>query len=183
MWIDEGLRLLADAAGSVVKATSADELCTHLLEQLDADAAGDDVAILAVTSTAMADEGLAFSLPAEPTSLALMRRALRRWLSSTGAAEDELYDLLVAASEAAANAVEHAYGPVDAAFEVEASATDADEALIVVRDFGGWRPPRGQNRGRGTLLMKELTDHFELIATDSGTEVRLRRRLSGRVPA
>jgi anti-sigma regulatory factor (Ser/Thr protein kinase) len=131
----------------------------------------------------MAAEGLAFTLPAEPTSLALMRRALRRWLAQSGAGEDELYDLLVAASEAAANAVEHAYGPGDAAFEVEATATPEDEAVIVVRDFGGWRPPRGQNRGRGTLLMKELTDHFELIASDTGTEVRLTRRLSGRVPA
>ena len=183
MWIDEGLKQLADAAAALSNASTTDALCAHLLDRLDAAAAGDDVAILALTAAAMATERLAFSLPAEPTSLALMRRALRRWLTHSGAAEDELYDLLVASSEAAANAVEHAYGPVDAAFEVEASANADDEALIVVRDFGGWRPPRGQNRGRGTLLMKELTDHFELIASDTGTEVRLMRRLSGRVPA
>jgi anti-sigma regulatory factor (Ser/Thr protein kinase) len=47
-----------------------------------------------------------------------------------------------------------------------------------VRDQGRWRPPRGHNRGRGTLLMQELMDHFEVSTSEEGTEVRMRRRLA-----
>jgi len=84
----------------------------------------------------------------------------------------------VAVTEAAANAVEHAYGPVDAAFDVEASATEDGEVCVIVRDQGRWRPPRGHNRGRGTLLMQELMDHFEVATSEDGTEVRMRRQLA-----
>jgi anti-sigma regulatory factor (Ser/Thr protein kinase) len=80
-------------------------------------------------------------------------------------------------TEAAANAVEHAYGPGDASFDVEAVMSDEGEVCVVVRDEGRWRPPRGHNRGRGTLLMQELMDHFEVTTGDEGTEVRMRRRL------
>jgi GAF domain-containing protein/anti-sigma regulatory factor (Ser/Thr protein kinase) len=179
MWIDEGLRRLEAAAVAATGGRpTAEELCDVLLARLEQVPTADDVALLAARSTVAAHGRLALSLPAEPTSLAPMRRTLRGWLVSAGADEDEVYDLLVATTEAAANAVEHAYGPVDALFEVEASADD-DEVTIVVRDFGEWRPPRGRNRGRGTLLMKELTDHYELSATEAGTEVRLRRSVGG----
>ncbi len=40
-----------------------------------------------------------------------MRPLLRRWLARWGAAEDEIYDIIVAVQEASANAVEHAYAP------------------------------------------------------------------------
>src|SRR3954468_14475370 len=94
-----------------------------------------------------------------------------------GAEELETYDVLVAVTEAAANAIEHAYGPVDAAFDVEAEADDG-EVTVVVRDQGRGRPPRGHNRGRGTLLMQELMDHFEVNTGEEGTVVRMRRRVA-----
>ena len=50
-----------------------------------------------------------------------------RW----GAADDEIYDITVAVQEASANAVEHAYAPGAATFEVEAT---CDDGVITVRD-------------------------------------------------
>ena len=47
-----------------------------------------------------------------------MRPLLRRWLARWGAAEDEIYDIIVAVQEASANAVEHAYAPGAATYEV-----------------------------------------------------------------
>ena len=85
--------------------------------------------------------------------------------------------MLVAVTEAAANAIEHAYGPADETFEIEAEAASDGDVALVVRDHGRWRPPRGHNRGRGTLLMQELMDDFEVTTSDRGTEVRMRRRL------
>ena len=59
--------------------------------------------------------------PATPDALASVRHLLRRWLRGHGATDDEIYDITVACQEACANAVEHAYAPGDAAFEVEAT--------------------------------------------------------------
>jgi anti-sigma regulatory factor (Ser/Thr protein kinase) len=65
---------------------------------------------------------------------------------------------------------------VDATFRVTAIKVDGS-AELAVSDSGRWRPPRGHNRGRGTLLMQELMDGFEVSTSDAGTVVRLRRRL------
>jgi anti-sigma regulatory factor (Ser/Thr protein kinase) len=89
----------------------------------------------------------------------------------------------VAVTEASANAVEHAYGPLDASFEIEADADAGGAVTFVVRDHGHWRPPRGENRGRGTLLMQSLMDDFEVTTGEGGTEVRMSKRLAARLAA
>jgi anti-sigma regulatory factor (Ser/Thr protein kinase) len=178
MWIDEGIELLAKEAKAAVGSTP-EELVERLLAALVPEGGGsDDVAVLAVRLTPLPRERLSLQLPAEPPVLAKLRRALRKWLVELGGEEAEIYDVLVAVTEAAANAVEHAYGPIDATFDVEAEAVGEGEVSVVVRDQGRWRPPRGQNRGRGTLLMQELMDHFEVTTGDAGTEVRMTRRLA-----
>jgi anti-sigma regulatory factor (Ser/Thr protein kinase) len=157
-------------------------LCDRLLESLlSGGRAADDVALLAVQAAGAVGQRLQLTLPAEPSALASMRRSLRPWLVDLGATDEEAYDILVAVGEAAANAVEHAYGPVEARFDVAAEASE-EEVLVIVRDFGRWRPPRGRNRGRGTLLMRELMDSIDVVTSEVGTEVRMTRRL-GKVPA
>ena len=180
MWLDEGIaRLTIEAEAST--GLDPDALVDRLLSVLVPKGGGeDDVALLAVRLTPFAHDRVALRLPAEPHVLTSLRRTLRLWLGALGAGEMETYDVLVAVTEAAANAVEHAYGPVDAWFEVEATAGDDGDVMVVVRDHGRWRPPRGHNRGRGTLLMQELMDHFEVTTSEEGTEVRMRRRI---VPA
>jgi GAF domain-containing protein/anti-sigma regulatory factor (Ser/Thr protein kinase) len=178
LWIDEGIgRLILEAK----KAAGAEpeELLDRLLDALVPEGGGeDDVAALALRLTPIPRDRLVLRLPAEPPVLASLRRTLRQWLEIHGATEMETYDVLVAVTEAAANAVEHAYGPVDAAFDVEAEMTGGGEVSVVVCDQGRWRPPRGHNRGRGTLLMQELMDHFEVATSDEGTVVRMRLQLA-----
>jgi anti-anti-sigma factor len=48
-----------------------------------------------------------------------------------------------------------------------------------VRDFGNWRPPRREHRGRGLTLMQTLVDSVEPDVGDERTEVRLHHRLGG----
>src|SRR3712207_3316783 len=124
--------------------------------------AHDDVALLALRTEPAPGGLLRLTFDADPTVLSGMRQSLRDWLAAVGAGEDDTYDVLVAATEACANSVEHAYGPIDATFELEAQALRDGEVLVVVRDSGSWRPPRGHNRGRGTLLMQQLMDDFEV---------------------
>ena len=57
------------------------------------------------------------------------------------------------------------------------------EVSLFVRDTGSWRPPRGHNRGRGTLLMQSLMDEFEVTTGEAGTEVRMSKRLAGSLAA
>jgi GAF domain-containing protein/anti-sigma regulatory factor (Ser/Thr protein kinase) len=177
MWLDEGMERLVVESEAAVGAAP-DALLTRLLGALVPEGgARDDVAALAIQLTPVMPDRLALRLPADPPVLSSLRRSLRRWLEALGATELETYDVLVAVTEAAANAVEHAYGPGDASFDIEAVMSDEGEVCVVVRDEGRWRPPRGHNRGRGTLLMQELMDHFEVTTGDEGTEVRMRRRL------
>jgi anti-sigma regulatory factor (Ser/Thr protein kinase) len=117
-------------------------------------------------------------LSADRGSVTSARHAVARWLTGAGANDAELYELSVALGDACANAVEHAYGPGDATFEIGAELVDG-EVVIDVRDAGRWRDPRGANRGRGLMLMNAFTDSLEIDKRDSGTHVRMRRRLAG----
>jgi serine phosphatase RsbU (regulator of sigma subunit)/anti-sigma regulatory factor (Ser/Thr protein kinase) len=136
----------------------------------------DDAALLLARALPLGDS-LLTQLPADVESIPLMRRMLARWLDEAGATEAQAEDLALATSEACANAIEHAYGPAPGILEVSASRSPSGEAVVAVRDFGSWRPPRGANRGRGLPLMEGLADSVEVIRREEGTTVQLSRRL------
>jgi FixJ family two-component response regulator/anti-sigma regulatory factor (Ser/Thr protein kinase)/putative methionine-R-sulfoxide reductase with GAF domain len=153
------------------------ELCERLLRELLPDGPGvDDVAVLALTTAPASTDRLAMTLPAEPEALITARRALRNWLAEVGVDPEALYDITLATGEACTNAIEHAYTPGEASFDVEATRGDSD-VLVTVRDYGAWREPRGRNRGRGLKLMRTLMDDVNVLREDSGTTVELRRSL------
>jgi anti-anti-sigma factor len=117
-------------------------------------------------------------LPAEPHSVATLRRTVGQWAARSGASEDEAHDLVFAVGEAVTNVVEHAYPSAGGLVEVEATIHDG-LAEIVVRDSGQWRPPRTDEGGRGLLLMQELLEKVDVVSGPDGTEVRLSQRIGG----
>lgn len=137
----------------------------------------DDIALL-VVKRELVQEHNALVVPAEPSALARIRVALRRWLAATDASDAAADDLLVAVCEAAANSVEHAYGPAGGTIEVSLELGDG-EVTATVRDNGSWRPARGCGRGRGMLLMERCSDEVHIDRGTAGTEVKLYRRLWG----
>ncbi|MCP2251905.1 GAF domain-containing protein [Prauserella aidingensis] len=175
--LDEGLALLRD----VVRSGPPEPLCSDVMLRLvGADPTDDDIALLAIrrepdTTT----PELTLTLEAVPESLAEVRAALRRWLPTVGATDDDLDDLLVVIGEAGANVVEHAYGPGGGRFEVRLTASDR-RVEGTVRDQGNWRSARGTNRGRGTQLMQQLSDELRIEHDDGGTTVYLCRNLGNR---
>jgi anti-sigma regulatory factor (Ser/Thr protein kinase) len=152
-------------------------LCDAILtEMLGLEEPQDDVALLVLGVSRLPAQGFTLDLPAEPEALSSVRKALERWLSEAGTSRRDAHAIKVACGEACANAIEHAYRPGDAAFRIEASREESD-VLIIVRDFGGWRDPRGTDRGRGLPLMEALMDSVDVDPSSQGTTVRLRRRL------
>jgi anti-sigma regulatory factor (Ser/Thr protein kinase) len=108
----------------------------------------------------------------------VLRRGLRAWLETAGVDDDHLYDLLLAACEAATNAIEHAQDPTESFFDVTAWFGDG-HVRIAVRDYGQWRERvPSMDRGRGSTLMSAVG---EIIATPSpeGTTVLISSRPAG----
>jgi anti-sigma regulatory factor (Ser/Thr protein kinase) len=115
-------------------------------------------------------------LVATPGVLAGLRQAIAEWLMRLGAPEEERLDIVLAASEAAGNAIEHAYGSQSATFTVDCRFS-AGEVRVTVRDTGIWRDSTGHGRGRGLVLMRALMDSVEVDQTADGTIVTLIKRV------
>jgi anti-sigma regulatory factor (Ser/Thr protein kinase) len=120
---------------------------------------------------------LQLRVPAQPGALAPLRATLRRWLLRAGASESETYEILTACGEACTNAIRHASGPLRSEFEVDAAVVEGG-VEIRVRDQGSWRERRSDVGGRGLPIIDAYVDELEITPSPSGTEVRMRRRLS-----
>jgi anti-sigma regulatory factor (Ser/Thr protein kinase) len=169
-----------ELAAVVREARSPEHACQLAVERMvPAEGLEDDLAIVALCSTVVPEE-LHLELSADPDVLSRVRRHLRRWLRERGAVEPLISEVALAANEACANAIEHAYPPGPASFELDARTTGADEAtevVITVRDRGRWRPPRGESRGRGLTIIDGAMDSLDINPTPNGTEIVMRRRL------
>ncbi|KAB1927017.1 response regulator [Micromonospora noduli] len=118
-----------------------------------------------------------WTYPSAPTSAAAMRRDVRGALGELDVDPDVLEDLLLAASEAMNNAVEHAQRPSRPEVRVRVQ-VGGGLVRISVRDFGTWRDRRpAMDRGRGALLMNAYGD-VRLVSTAEGTTVTIERRLA-----
>jgi anti-sigma regulatory factor (Ser/Thr protein kinase)/putative methionine-R-sulfoxide reductase with GAF domain len=171
--LTESINLLLEITAG---ALTAEEACQLAVEQLiPTGRLRDDVALVAMHYGAL-PEDLSIRLPAEPDVLADVRQLLRRWLHRHRVLEQDAREILLAVNEACANAIEHAYSPSPAEFELEAS--DRDGWLeFRVRDEGNWRAARGEGRGRGLKLIETAMDEVEVDRADTGTTVVMRRRV------
>ena len=170
--IDVGLERLRRAVAGL---TDVDEIADAIVEQVVPADPTDDIAFIAASVPHLGDR-IQMRRPARLDHLAEVRHVLRRWLHGRGVEADTAYDIVVASQEACANAIEHAYGPGRADFELEAVQEDG-AIRIAVRDSGQWREARGTNRGRGLVIMGELMDEVHVNRTEDGTEVVLVHRL------
>jgi anti-sigma regulatory factor (Ser/Thr protein kinase) len=148
-----------------------------LVDVLLPEGPGDDDAAVLLARAMPLDDPLVARFPAEVQSIPLMRRLLGRWLDEVGATRADADDLALASAEAAANAIEHAYGLAPGVVEMRAWTFRESVVKVAIRDFGNWRAPRGMHRGRGLQLMEGLTDEVEVVRSDEGTTIELSRQL------
>jgi anti-sigma regulatory factor (Ser/Thr protein kinase) len=165
------------ARACVAGSPEPEAICARVVERMLPDTGpADDVALLAVHNVGLAPGPLEVVIPARPHMLGSIRRRLRAWLRQRGISDRDIAAITLAASEACANSIEHAYGPDEATFELWADRT-AEGIEIEIRDSGQWREPRGTDRGRGLELMRTYMDTVDVRREDQGTTVAMSKRL------
>ena len=115
-------------------------------------------------------------VPAAAEQLPPLRRALTRWSAAAGLGPEAVEAVGLAAYEAMANVVEHAYGEGGGVFELQAvSMLRESRVLVTVTDFGRWLPLRdgADGRGRGLRLIRRLAHTSEVLASHGGTTVHM----------
>ncbi len=174
--VADGIGLLC---GILSEASTPEEACLLAMDRMvPVEGSPDDVAIVALQNSLIPEE-LEIRLPSAPYVLARVRRLVRRWLTARGVDRIALDEMTIAVSDACANAIEHAYGPGRGSFELNAR-LDGDVIVLTVRDFGTWRAPRGEHRGRGLSVIRAAMDEVDVRTDASGTEIVMRRKIGGR---
>jgi anti-sigma regulatory factor (Ser/Thr protein kinase) len=115
-------------------------------------------------------------LPAEPRSVTLLRGAVERFATESGAVDGQRAAISLAVSEAVSNAVVHAYVDHAAPGAVSVAAEVREHVLeVTVCDEGGGMRPRLDSPGLGLGLgmIARLSDRLELTETDPGVCVRM----------
>jgi serine phosphatase RsbU (regulator of sigma subunit)/anti-sigma regulatory factor (Ser/Thr protein kinase)/uncharacterized protein YigA (DUF484 family) len=169
--LDRGLERLAEMA-SRVRAGSLTEISDGLLE-IVADDRHDDVALLTIGPRRPV-EVFRRTFPADAHELATMRAELRAWLERSGLPAETREDVVLACTEAATNAIEHAYIGRRGDVLIEAESEDGTLQVSVV-DHGRWRHPRpDDSRGRGLELVRAVIGDIDVERGEGGTTVRMR---------
>jgi anti-sigma regulatory factor (Ser/Thr protein kinase) len=117
-------------------------------------------------------------LPATLESVGAARRTVRRFAEPF---EVDLDGVVLAVSEAVANAVSHAYGD-GVPGEVELSATASRfELKVTVRDHGRGIDPGNLHPGAGfgLTIIRRIAQHVELADTPGGVALTMAFRRGG----
>ena len=118
---------------------------------------------------------LALVKPAEPRTVGVLRRASVEFATTHGAPSPVVDDIALAVSEAATNAIKHAYvAGGDGIVELTAAIAD-DWVDVRVRDRGkgfGTRPSDGL--GLGLSIIASVSVYLTICQEGHGTEVRMR---------
>jgi anti-sigma regulatory factor (Ser/Thr protein kinase) len=123
---------------------------------------------------------LRLRLLAVPTAASITRHRLRRWLSALCWTDDQADDMVLAASEAVSNCIEHAYPPGATghlelhARVVEEPASSARRVELTIQDHGSWKPAADDHaHRRGLALMRGCTERLSISHSNYGTTVTL----------
>ena len=176
--IDDGLALLRNEVAFAPK--DPDRLLEHILTYVvGSGERGDDIALLAARVLPVAPQPLELRVAGRLESMDVVRDALRAWLVGVDVDRSEGEDVVLAAWEACANAIEHAVEPqIDL---VAVTATVDDGCIrVVVSDSGSWAPPSTrENRGLGLRLIESLMTTVDVDESEEGTTVTLEKAFTG----
>ena len=171
---------IAQAGAAVHRGASAavEDLATAIMTAMAPDGGyEDDVALVLYRHPAP----LELTFPADSAQLAPVRATLRTWLSRCGLNHKTMQDVLVAAGEACANAVEHGHRHAPGEQIRLRAATTVTQLRLTITDTGRWKisqPVDGTNRGHGIPLMRALMQQVTIEPGDAGTTVDMQLRIT-----
>lgn len=181
---DDGFAALL-AAAEAVRSQPQDAAVARLAATLlEDERTRDDVCLLLLRFVGRPFE---HQLDADLGGLSDARRQLAAWLRAGEVDPDVVPDVVLAASEAVANAAEHGSGGrpgarVDLRARLQPDGRGR-EVVLEVRDAGAWREQVVQDdRGRGLALARALVDSVDITPGapgGTGTLVVLRRHVDG----
>jgi anti-sigma regulatory factor (Ser/Thr protein kinase) len=90
-------------------------------------------------------------------------------------------DVLIAAGEAVANAIEHGHRHSPGGTISLCATALVDHLRLTITDSGSWKPPQldpDPHRGRGIMLMRELMHDVTINPETAGTTVHLSARIT-----
>ncbi|HLE77231.1 MAG TPA: ATP-binding protein [bacterium] len=127
-------------------------------------------------SARLGREEITVRFPADPASLAHVRREVAHAASAAGLEPERIQGLQIACGEAATNAVEHAYDSDAGDILVRTFRSD-DHFWVEIKDHGRWREPAERGSGRGMAVMRAFVDEVDIRRDNRGTTVRLAVRM------
>jgi serine/threonine-protein kinase RsbW len=122
----------------------------------------------------MAEPVLEATFPGTPPGVGELRRAVADIARRSGLPDEEVDAARLAASEAASNAVVHAYRDRRGDLRLRAEVVD-DELHLIIADDGDGVAPRTDSPGLGLGLpiMAHVSERFEIVSGPEGTEIHL----------
>ena len=122
----------------------------------------------------MADPELEATFPGTPPGVGELRRAVGEIARRAGLPDSTVDAARLAASEAASNAVVHAYRDRPGDLQLKAR-VEGDELHVVIADHGDGLAPRTDSPGLGLGLpiMAHISERFEIVSGPEGTEIHL----------
>jgi serine phosphatase RsbU (regulator of sigma subunit)/anti-sigma regulatory factor (Ser/Thr protein kinase) len=153
-----------------------EDLANRIMSRL-APSAGyqDDVALLLYRHPAP----LELKFLADASNLAPTRKALRTWLSRAEVDQEQTMNVLIAAGEAVANAIEHGHRHSPRGTISLGAIALVDQVRVTITDTGSWKTPVvNPERGRGITLMRGLMQDVVINPDAAGTTVHLSARIT-----
>ncbi|BBY08650.1 SpoIIE family protein phosphatase [Mycobacterium noviomagense] len=160
------------------RVSTLDDLANQIMTRLAPEGGyQDDVVLLLYRHPAP----LELKFPAHVSHLAPTRSALRSWLSRARVNPDQTMDVLVAAGEAVANAIEHGHRDSSEGTIRLDAIVSVNQVNVIITDMGSWKPPKAASdpyRGRGIALMRGLMHDVAINSDTAGTIVQLSARIT-----
>lgn len=114
------------------------------------------------------------TFPGTPPGVGELRRLVGRLAECCGLPADKVGAARLAASEAATNAVMHAYRDRPGTLRLEAHVQDGELRVVIADEGPGVMPRRDSpGMGLGLPIMAQLSERFEIVSGPGGTEIHL----------
>ncbi|MDP7703453.1 MULTISPECIES: SpoIIE family protein phosphatase [unclassified Mycobacterium] len=175
--LDDGMTRAADLVQNG-RSQELEEVADRLMSQLEPGGGyPDDVAMLLYRQPAP----FSLEFAADANYLADSRDALRSWLTRAGVEPEQIQDVLIAAGEAVANAIEHGHRDQRVGTVSLRATAIVDRLQVTVTDTGAWKTPTQVaefSRGRGISLMRVLMEDCSIQSSEAGTTVSMHARIT-----